>query len=94
MERPEGINYTSAEWLGVVNALKEMVAQLDVVNRDMTLDYQQTQNNRAMQAAYTTIIGWGKTNRIEPQQTPPYALGDLGDAYDPTKPHPDDDPVT
>jgi hypothetical protein len=93
MKRPESINYTSNEWAAITRALTEMTEELDVMNRDMNLDHETTQKNRAMQAAYATIIGWGKPNKIVAQETPPYALHSLGDNYDPTKPHPDDDPI-
>ena len=96
MNRPDGINYRGSDWRAICNALHEQIKSIDVINRSMEIDWQATQNNRALQQAMQTIIDWDRVS--EPaQQVPVYAIRQdefgPGAQYDPTRPHPDDEPV-
>lgn len=91
MKRPDTINYQSSEWRAIVKALGELQQQLDLANRDMNLDFQSTQNNRALQQAYQTIINWD--NQPGPTVVSPAYAVPMGGGYGTDDPHPDDEPV-
>lgn len=93
MKRPDNINYGSSEWRAICHALEEMTRELDVVNRNITLDHETTTLNRAMQAAYATIIGWGQEPAGQEQKPPVYAVHQGGYDDFPLGSHPDDQPV-